>query len=70
MRLNDDQLHEKIRTLYLTNHLSQGAPAFGVAMQVLRCGLDSLSWKQRFIYLGQVMPLLRAMDASFFEPNS
>lgn len=70
MCLNDDQLYEKIRTLFLTNHLSQGAPAFGVAMQVLRRGLGSLSWKQRFIYLGQVAPLLRTMDASFFEPNS
>ena len=70
MCLNDDQLYEKIRTLFLTNRLSQGAPAFGVAMQVVRCGLGSLSWKQRFIYLGQVVPLLRTMDASFFEPNS
>jgi len=69
MRLNDDQLYAKIGTL-LTNHLSQDAPAFGVAMQVVRCGLGSLSWKQRFIYLGQVVPLLRTMDASFFEPNS
>jgi hypothetical protein len=55
--------------LFLTNHLSQGAPAFGVAMQVVRCGLGSLSWKQHFIYLGQVVPLFRT-DASFFEPNS
>jgi len=66
MRLNDDQLYAKIRTLFLTNHLSQGDPAFGVAMQVVRCGLGSLSWKQRFIYLGQVVPLRRF----FFEPNS
>jgi hypothetical protein len=29
-----------------------------------------LSWKQRFIYQGQVAPLLRTMDTSFFEPNS
>jgi len=62
MCLNDDRLYEKIRTLFLTNRLSQGVPAFGVAMQVVRCGLGSLSWKQRFIYLGQVVPLLRTMD--------
>lgn len=67
MRLNDDQLYAKIRTLFLTNHLSQGDPAFGVAMQVVRCGLGSLSWKQRFIYLGQVVPLLRTMDTSFLN---
>jgi hypothetical protein len=67
MRLNDDQLYAKIRTLFLTNHLSQGAPAFGVATQVVRRGLGSLSWKQRFIYLGQVAPLLRTMDASFLS---
>ena len=33
--------------LFLTSHLSQGAPTFGVAMQVVRCGLGSLSWKQQ-----------------------
>ena len=49
MHLNDAQLYEKIRTLLLTNQLSEGAPAFRIAMQVVRYGLDSLSWKQRFI---------------------
>lgn len=63
MHLNDAQLYEKIRTLLLTNQLSEGAPAFRIAMQVVRYGLDSLSWKQRFIYLGQVVPLLRTMDS-------
>ena len=62
MCLNDDRLYERIRTLLLTNRLSQGVPAFGVAMQVVRYGLGSLSWKQRFIYLGQVVPLLKTMD--------
>jgi hypothetical protein len=63
MHLNDAQLSEKIRTLLLTNQLSEGAPAFGIAMQVVRYGLGSLSWKQRFIYLGRVVPLLRTMDS-------
>ena len=69
MCLNDDQLYAKIRTLFLTNHLSQDAPAFGVAMQVVRCGLGSLSWRQRFIYLGQVVPLPRTMDALSSQPS-
>jgi hypothetical protein len=63
MHLNDAQLDEKIRALLLNNQLSEGAPAFRIAMQVVRCGLGSLSWKQRFIYLGQVVPLLRTMDS-------
>ena len=65
MHLNDfdAQLHENIRALILNNEISQGALAFGIAMQVVRCGFGSLSWKQRFIYLGQVVPLLRTMDS-------
>jgi hypothetical protein len=65
MDLNDfdTQLHENIRALLLNNELSEGAPAFGVATQVVHHGLGSLSWRQRFIYLGQVVPLLRNMES-------
>jgi hypothetical protein len=65
MDLNDfdAQLHEDIRALIVKNELSEGGPAFGIAMQVVRRGFGSLSWKQRFIYLGQVVPLLRNMDS-------
>ncbi len=62
MHLNDAQLYEKIRDLLLNNQLSEDSPAFRIAMQVVCRGLGSLSWKQRFIYLGQVVPLLRGMD--------
>ena len=63
MRLNDDQLYEKIYALMLNNRLGEGGPAVPIAMQVVRNGLGSLSWKQRFTYLGQVVPLLRSMES-------
>ena len=62
MRLNDDQLYEKIYALMLNNRLGEGGPAVPIAMQIIRNGLGSLSWKQRFTYLGQVVPLLRSME--------
>ena len=62
MRLIDNQLYEKIHALMLNNRLGEGGPAVPIAMQVVRNGLGSLSWKQRFTYLGQVAPLLRSME--------
>jgi len=61
MDLNDfdTRLQENIRTLLLMNELKEGTPAFGIAIQVLHQGLRSLSWKQRFVYLGEMVPLLR-----------
>ena len=61
MDLNDfdTRLQENIRTLLLKNELREGTPAFGIAVQVLDQGLRSLSWKQRFVYLGEMAPLLR-----------
>jgi hypothetical protein len=50
---------QNIRTLLLKNELREGTPAFGIAIQVVRQGLRSLSWKQRFIYLEEMVPLLR-----------
>jgi hypothetical protein len=45
MDLNDfnAQLQNNIRTLLSRNELTQGTPAFGVAMQVMDCGFHSLS---------------------------
>ena len=54
------QLQKNIRTLVSRNELTQGTPAFGIAMQVISCGVHSLSWKQRFTYLEEVAPLLRS----------
>jgi hypothetical protein len=61
MDLNDfnTRLEENIRTLLLKNELKEGSIAFGVATQVVRQGFRSLSWKQRFIYLEEMVPLLR-----------
>ena len=63
MRLNDTQLYEKIHALMLNNRLGAGGPAVPIAMQIIRNGLGSLSWKQRFTYLGHVVPLLRSMES-------
>lgn len=64
MDLNDfdNQLQKNLRCLLSRNQLSEGTPAFGIAKQVARHGLGSLCWKQRFIYLGQVVPLLRHLE--------
>jgi hypothetical protein len=72
MHLNDSdtQLHENIHALILNNEISQAAPAFGVAMQVLHYGVGSLSWEQRFIYLGRVVPLLRTMESRPMRASS
>ena len=61
MDLNDfdAQVQKSIRTLLLKNEFEEGSPAFGIAHQVIRLGFGSLSWKQRFIYLEQMEPLLR-----------
>ena len=61
MDLNDfdTRSQENIRTLLLKNELREGTPAFGIAVQVVRQGLRSLTWKQRFVYLGEMVPLIR-----------
>jgi hypothetical protein len=64
MDLNDfdNLVQENLRCLLSTNQLTEGTPAFGIAKQAARHGLGSLCWKQRFIYLGQVVPLLRHLE--------
>jgi hypothetical protein len=70
MDLNDFDtwVQENLRCLLSTNQLTEGTPAFGIAKQAARHGLGSLCWKQRFIYLGQVMPLLRHLEAHKTDP--
>jgi hypothetical protein len=55
----DTRLEENTWTLLLKDELKESTPAFGIAIQVLRQGLRSLAWKQRFVYLGEMTPLLR-----------
>lgn len=55
----DTQLQQSMRALLANNALSDGTPAFAVAEQIVRQGFASLSWKQRFIYLEEMVPLLR-----------
>lgn len=57
---NFDALLEKsIQTLLQKTKFEPSSPAFGIAHQVVRQGIRSLSWKQRFVYLEQLEPLLR-----------
>ncbi len=62
MRLNDAELSDKIRALLFSNQLKNDGAARRVAMHISRSGLSSLSWKERFIYLGRVVPLLRPIE--------
>lgn len=65
MTLNDfeSQLREQTLALLLSNVLSGDASAQRIALQVIRSGFDTLSWEERFLYLGRVSPLLRNMAA-------
>jgi hypothetical protein len=55
----DAQVQKNIRTLLSKNELKVGTPAFGIAIQVAREGFRSLSWKQRFVYLEEIAPILQ-----------
>ena len=59
LREFDDQLYERIQTLLLSKELSKGTAAFDVATKVVSSGFESLSWEQKFICLGRVVPLTR-----------
>ena len=61
MALNDfnTEAQERIRTLLSKNVLHQDSEAFSVGKQVLHHGFSSLSWRQRIIYLEEMVPLLR-----------
>lgn len=58
----DTQIQNQIRTLSARNELSSDALASGVAAQIVQAGLGSLSWKERFVFLGRVVPLLRTLN--------
>jgi hypothetical protein len=51
----DEILHARIQDLALDEKSS----AYGISMQVIHQGYDSLSGKQRYIYDTEVAPLLR-----------
>jgi hypothetical protein len=55
----DAVVQENIQTLLTKSEIRKDSPAFGIAVQVSRHGFRSLSWKQRFIYLEELEPLLR-----------
>lgn len=64
MNLNDfeSQLLAHTQALLSGSKLSEDASASRVAAQVARSGFGSLSWQERFHYLGRVAPLLRSME--------
>jgi hypothetical protein len=56
----DSRVQENIRFLFLLkDELRNGTPAHGVAAQIVSQGFPSLSWKQRFLYLEELAPMLR-----------
>jgi hypothetical protein len=55
----DMQLKQTMRILLAKNALKPDSAAYGVAHQIIGKGMTSLSWRQRFVYLEQVIPLLR-----------
>ena len=55
----DVRLQENIQSLLSKSELRDGTPAFGIAAQILSQGFHSLSWKQRFVYLEELAPILR-----------
>lgn len=55
----DAHVQKNMRTLLSKNELNEGTPAFGIAIQVVREGFHSLSWKQRFVYLEEIAPMLQ-----------
>jgi hypothetical protein len=55
----DAHVQKNMRTLLSKNELNEDTPAFGIAIQVVREGLRSLSWKQRFVYLEEIAPMLQ-----------
>jgi hypothetical protein len=55
----DTQLKQNMQTLLAKNEFQANSAAFGVANQIIGQGIGSLSWRQRFVYLEEVIPLLR-----------
>ena len=55
----DTQLYISLRKLVLNNELSEGSPAYDIAMQVVKRGYLSLPRMQRFVYQEEVVNRLR-----------
>ena len=55
----DTHLKRSVRSLLAKNELHRDSAAYGVAHQIVGEGIVSLSWRQRLIYLEDVVPLLR-----------
>ena len=55
----DRQFKQSMRGLLAKNELEADSAAYDVAHQIIEEGMASLSWRQRFIYLEEVVPLLR-----------
>jgi hypothetical protein len=55
----DAQLKHSMQTLLAKNALEADSAAYSVAREIMIKGIASLSWQQRFVYLEQVLPLLR-----------
>lgn len=55
----DTQFKQSMRRLLAKNELKADSAAYDVAHQIIGEGMGSLSWRQRFIYLEEVVPLLR-----------
>jgi hypothetical protein len=55
----DEELYEDIQDLLERGDLDKGAPAYGVAQQVIHRGYDSLTRMQRGLYDAVVVPALK-----------
>jgi hypothetical protein len=55
----DVQLKQSMQTLIAKNAFEADSAAYSVAREIVLEGIASLSWRQRFVYLEQVVPLLR-----------
>ena len=55
----DTRLKQTMRILLAKDELQADSAGYGVAHQILGQGMGSLSWRQRFVYLEEVVPLLR-----------
>jgi hypothetical protein len=59
----DFELYDIICELVDDGELEKGTPAYGIAQQVIHQGFDSLSPKQRYIYVTRVEALLNKQAA-------
>jgi hypothetical protein len=58
----DDRLRAITSYLISSEALRRDASAERIARKAVERGLNSLSWEERFLYLGRVIPLAREVD--------